>query len=199
MLALYVHRASPIHAAPAGVKVGALAILGVTALALPLAAVVALLGAVLGGYAAARLPLRALGDAVRPLLWLSGMLIAIHAALGTPLAGLAAALRFLLVILAACLVTLTTREAEMRAVLAAAARPLRHVGVAPPLVALGLALALRFIPLTLADYHAIADAARARNARWPGLAALAPLIIRVLKRANHLADAIAARGFDPKG
>ena len=87
-------------------------------------------------------------------------------------------------------------------------RPCRRVGV--PVAQLGcvLSLALRFIPLTGEEVMRIHTAQRARGVRFDsgGLAArgrawvavLAPMVVGLLRRADRLGEAMAARCY-PEG
>jgi len=93
-------------------------------------------------------------------------------------------------------VTLTTPFSAMIDTFARAAALARPLGVNPHKVGLAAALAVRFIPVLLADYREIQAARLARGARSPGLFAAGPLLIKTLRMAGTLADAIEARGFE---
>ncbi|MFQ6691147.1 energy-coupling factor transporter transmembrane protein EcfT, partial [Bordetella pertussis] len=61
-------------------------------------------------------------------------------------------------------------------------------------LALALALALRFIPEIWRNYQEIREAQAARGLGAHPLALLVPLVVRTLKRAEEVAQAIDARG-----
>jgi biotin transport system permease protein len=60
-----------------------------------------------------------------------------------------------------------------------------------------LSLALRFIPLLFEKFQEIREAQRARGLDRNLLALLMPLLIKTLRMAGDLTDAIEARGYDP--
>lgn len=131
---------------------------------------------------------------LRPLIWLVVAVVAIHAVFANVLTGLAMAARILLMVGLANFVTLTTSMAEMIAVVTRVAAPLRHVGLNPRALGLGMALFLRYIPVLRARAAALRDAWRARSARRPGVRIVVPLVLSALDDADHLADALRARG-----
>jgi biotin transport system permease protein len=201
-LALYVPRASPVHRCPAGAKLLVLAALGALLFAVPTlpAAAGALAGVLLVGLAVARLPARLLGRQARAVaVWL-GAIFAVHALVSDVLTGLETALRLLALVLAAAVVTATTRVTAMVAVVERVCAPLRFAGVRPARIGLALAMALRFIPLVAerADRIREAQAARGGAARGVrGLAALVvPLLVQVLQLAHTVSEALDARGAD---
>lgn len=196
-LGVYVHARSPIHALPPAGKLLALALAGVavvlTADPLPLA--LGLLAA-LALYPLARLPAAEALRQVRPIGWLVLIIVLAHALLGSWQTGVVAGLRFAILVLLATLVSLTTRVADMLATLEAALRPLRRFGLSPAKVALVLALAIRLVPLVFDEAQAVREAQRARGLERAPQALLVPLLVRMLRTANDLAEAIEARGFD---
>jgi biotin transport system permease protein len=201
-LALYVPRASPVHRAPAGVKLLALVGLGALLFAVPTLPVAAgaLAAVVLTGLAAARLPVRLLARQVRAVaVWVAAIVV-VHALVTDVRTGLETALRLLALVLAAAVVTATTRVTAMVAVVERVCAPLRVVGVRPARVGLALAMTLRFIPLVAerADRIREAQAARGGSVRGVrGLAALVvPLLVSVLQLAHTVSEALDARGAD---
>jgi biotin transport system permease protein len=181
-----------------GLKLAVLAALGVGLFVVSRVAVVAAaLAAVLAvGLLAARLPVRALWGQVRPVwIWLAALFV-VHLLVTGPLTGTVAVLRLLTLVLAAAVVTSTTRVTALVAVVEWLAGPLRVVGVRPARVGLVIAMTLRFIPL-LADRAArIREAQAARGAERVRLGLLVPLIISVLQLAHTLSEALDARGAD---
>lgn len=199
MLALYIHRSSPIHRLAAGTKLLA-CLIGTT--------VIALIGNVWGLglaliltlalYGLARLPLSAVTGAVRPLLLIGGALVTFQLMLtGWPQAT-ATALRLPALVLLASLVTLTTPLSEMIETTTRAASPLARLGLSPPKIGLAIALTMRFIPALAKDWGEIEQARAARGARASSFRAVGPMILRILCMTNALGDAIAARDFDSR-
>jgi biotin transport system permease protein len=198
MLSLYLPGSSPVHRAPAGLKLAVLAALGVGLFVVSRVEVVAaVLAAVLAvGLLAARLPVRALWGQVRPVwIWLAALFV-VHLLVTGPLTGTVAVLRLLTLVLAAAVVTSTTRVTALVAVVEWLAGPLRVVGVRPARVGLVIAMTLRFIPLLAERAARIREAQAARGAERVRLGLLVPLIISVLQLAHTLSEALDARGAD---
>jgi biotin transport system permease protein len=197
MLPLYIHRDSPIHRLPAGAKI-LMVIAGSAALVLikPLWLLAALLTGVCGLYLLARLPLKTIGLALRPVLMIAAILFALQLALAGWHEAAASLMRILALVLLASLATLTTRLSDMLDTLTRAARPAAAIGLSPPKLALAIGLTIRFIPALLRDWQEIQRARIARGARGPSVLAAGPLIVKILRMTDALGDAIAARGFD---
>ncbi|MGY1661054.1 energy-coupling factor transporter transmembrane component T family protein [Geodermatophilus sp. SYSU D00705] len=198
MLSLYLPGTSPVHRAPAGLKLAVLAALGVGLFLVSRVEVVAgALVAVLAlGLVVARLPARALWAQVRPVwVWLAALFV-VHLVVTGPLTGAVAVLRLLTLVVAAAVVTATTRVTALVAVVEWLAGPLRVVGVRPARVGLVVAMTLRFIPLLAERAARIREAQAARGAERVRLGLLVPLIISVLQLAHTLSEALDARGAD---
>jgi biotin transport system permease protein len=201
-LALYIPRASPVHRLPAGWKLLALAGLAVLLFAVPTLPVAAatLAGVVLLGTVVARLPVALLARQARAVaVWVVAIVV-VHALATDWLTGVGTALRLLTLVLAAAVVTATTRVTAMVAVVERVCAPLRWVGVRPARVGLVLAMALRFIPLVAERADRIREAQAARGGRVRGLRAVTttvvPLLVHVLQLATTVSEALDARGAD---
>jgi biotin transport system permease protein len=107
-----------------------------------------------------------------------------------------AVLRLLALVLAAAVVTATTRVTALVAVVEWLAQPLRIVGVRPARVGLVIALTLRFIPVVAEQAARIREAQAARGAERMRIGMLVPLLIQVLRLAHTLSEALDARGAD---
>jgi biotin transport system permease protein len=201
-LALYVPRASVIHRAPAGAKLCALAGLSVLVFAVPTLPVVvgALAAVVVLGLVAARLPAALLVRQARAVLWWLVALFVLHAVVTDVLTGALTVLRLMALVLAAAVVTATTRVTAMVAFVERVCSPLRFVGVRPARIGLVIAMALRFIPLISERADRIREAQAARGGSVRGLRGLTttvvPLLVQVLQLAHTVSEALDARGAD---
>ena len=201
-LALYVPRASPVHRLPAGWKLLGLAGLSVLVFAVPtLPVVVAVLaGVLLLGLGAARLPVAVLARQARAVAWWLVTLFVLHALVTDVRTGAVTALRLLALVLAAAIVTATTRVTQMVAVVERVCGPLRWVGVRPARIGLVIAMALRFVPLINERADRIREAQAARGGTVRGLRGLTttvvPLLVQVLQLAHTVSEALDARGAD---
>lgn len=198
-LGLYLHRESPVHAVPAGAKMLGLLAVGTGLLFFhPLPVVAAALAVTLGLCGLARLRFRE----VVPVIRLSGFvlvpLFALHVWLSGWVPALEMVLRLAVLLLLATLVSLTTRASDMLESLERALRPLARVGVSPARVSLLLSLTLRFIPLLATWLREVQEAQRVRGLDRDPFAVLVPLLVKTLRTADALAEAIDARGFDPE-
>lgn len=199
MLGLYLHRDSPVHAAPAGAKLGGLLLVAVLLLALPgwgPLAVAGLLG--VGLLSAARLPAGPVLRQMRPVLVILLLFFSAQALLGGVdwREGLLAAGRFGVLVWLATLVTLTTRVSDMVELFERLFAVLRPVGVNPEKAALLLALTIRLIPMVGEQLSDIRMAQRARGVERHILSLFVPLLVKVLSMADDLAAALEARGYD---
>lgn len=127
-------------------------------------------------------------------LWPFAAVIALwHGVTGDPQGGAVILLRLATAISAANLVTMSTRLSDMIAVLERLSRPLGPV-LPPRRLALAIALVIRFIPV-LSDRMAMIRAAwMARSPRKPGWRILLPATLAALDDADHVAEALRARG-----
>jgi biotin transport system permease protein len=104
-------------------------------------------------------------------------------------------LRIIALVGLALAVTVSTRTSALIEVCEKALRPLEKLGLVDAgRAALALALTLRFIPEIWRNYQDIREAQAARGLGANPLALAVPLIVRTLKRAEEVADAIDARG-----
>ncbi|KAF0675921.1 energy-coupling factor transporter transmembrane component T family protein [Profundibacterium mesophilum] len=92
------------------------------------------------------------------------------------------------------LVTMTTRLDDMIALVERVAAPLARLGIEPRLPALSLALVMRFVPVQLQRAAALGEAWRARSRRRPGWRLVTPLALLAIDDAEHVSDALRARG-----
>ncbi|MQA04658.1 MAG: energy-coupling factor transporter transmembrane protein EcfT [Streptosporangiales bacterium] len=196
-LGQYVAGRSVLHRAPAAVKLLTLVALGVGTLWLDRWwHVAAALAVVLLGYPVARVRVRTMLAQVRPLLWI---LLAIgvfqFVAAGWERAVVVTG-QLVVLVLAAGLVTVTTRTTALLDVTVAATRPLRRFGVDPERVGLLLALGVRAVPTVASLAAEVRDAQRARGLTFSPRAFAVPLLVRSLRRADDLGEALAARGVD---
>lgn len=196
-LAVYVPRDSVVHRLPAGTKLLLLvpAAIGVLALSQPWQVVVALAVIALL-YAAARIPWRTTLEQVRPLLWFLLALGLFQLAVAGWQRAVVVVGAMLGLVLLATLVSLTTRTTAMVDVVVRWLRPLRPVGVDPERVGLLVALGIRSVAVIIELAREVRQAQLARGASSSPLAFIVPLVVRTLRHADRLADALVARGVE---
>lgn len=196
-IGLYRPGTSVIHHLPSGLKLVVLFVVGACSLLVrtPTQAAAALV-IVLLGYAAARIPLGALCETLRPLLWVVVPLAVFQIlVVGWERALVIIGVLVSLVLLAG-LVTLTTRTTDLIDVVVRFSRHLRFLGINPERTGLMLNLAIRAVPLVVELAAGTREAQHARGQATSARAFAVPLIVGALRRADELGDALAARGFD---
>ncbi|GGN70161.1 energy-coupling factor transporter transmembrane component T family protein [Nocardia rhizosphaerihabitans] len=198
MIGLYSPGDSLLHRLPAGVKL-ALLVLAIVAMTVFVRSSLGVAGAVVVVgclFALARISWRVALAQVRPVLWMT-LIIGVFQLLTTSPARAVVVCGVLLVSVAlAALVTVTTRVTDMLDALTRALGPLRRVGVNPERVSLLLALAIRCVPLLAQIVHEVAEARRARGVSWSATALVTPVLVRALRTADAMGEALAARGVD---
>jgi biotin transport system permease protein len=102
----------------------------------------------------------------------------------------------LALVLLATLVTLTTRTTALVDTIVRACRPLRLVGVDPERVGLLLALGIRSVAVVVGLAGQVREAQVARGLSASPTAFAVPLVVRSLRHAEALGDALVARGVD---
>lgn len=191
---LYVDHDSPVHRLSPRVKLLALPLVA-TLLFLTdsLAVLLAALAAVGLLYRLARLDFCKALAQLRPALFVLLVLFLAQGLLEDWMAGAVIVVRLVTLILLASLVTLTTRTAAMVDALEGAMHPLKRLGVDPRRMSLAISLAIRFIPVVATVVSECREAQRARGLERSVIALAVPVIIRTLKMADEIADAIDAR------
>jgi biotin transport system permease protein len=152
--------------------------------------------AVTGGYLAAGLSPWELLRQARPLLWVLLVVGVFHAVVDGWERAVVVAGVILVLVLIAALVTLTTRTSDLVDALVGAMRPLRRVGVDPERIGLLLALSIRSVFVVIGIAEEVRDAQRARGLGGSPRAYAVPLVIRSLRHADELGEALVARGVD---
>lgn len=197
MITAYLTRRTWLHAVPAGVKLALVA--GFNIVLLPVQdgrvfvaclALTALVYASLGPAAFRRL---AVLKSLLPVLAVIGF---VHGLSGTWQDGLTAIARVFLMVMIADLVAMTTTMQALMDALAPLFSPLRLLGLSPKKLTLSVALVVRFVPVLLSNWQAREEAWRMRSGRRASVRLVAPFLAETLRMADHVGEALDARGFD---
>ena len=115
--------------------------------------------------------------------------------------------KFLLLILTASLLTMTTSPSELTIGVERLLRPLQILGISSHNIALMVSMAIRFIPTLQREMNNIRDAQSARGANFRAgsligkirsiICIATPLTISILRRSDELVEAMEARGYQP--
>lgn len=199
MIGTYLDVKSPIHTIRPGIKLAGLAIAATAVFFCSNLAILTLaLGAVGAAYAVARIPLKTAWKQLRPLCFLLLAIFIFQAIFVQWQAGAILVMRFLIVILLASLVTLTTRLSDIIETIEFALQPFRAIGVNPEKVSLAISLSIRFLPAIMQCFGEVREAQKVRGLERSVAATAVPLIIRTLRMADDIAEALDARCYDAK-
>lgn len=113
--------------------------------------------------------------------------------------------KFLMLVVAASLLTMTTTQSEITMGLERLLRPIRITGISSHDIAMLVSLALRFMPTLLDEVKSVSEAQLARGANFNphrisgkirAISYLAvPLAVNIFRRCDELVDAMEARGY----
>lgn len=192
---LYIPRRSPLHGLAAQTKILILAVTSLVVFLLPDPIVLTILLSLTSLLpVAAKLPWRSVWLQLRPVIPLLVAVGLIQGILGDGLTAIVALLRFMILIMLATIVTLTTRVSDLVEAIEQSLQPAKRFGIHPAQVSLMLALSIRLIPTLLNQFHQIQEAQRARGLDRNWLALFVPFLIKTLRMADELSDALDVRG-----
>lgn len=195
-LGVYIPGATLVHRLSAGRKfISLLAFILATSILVntPLVALLCL-GAIFVGYVVAQIPLRIAVGQIAPVL---PVLLLLGAFQWWQRGGEFAATTVLILlasVAAAALLTLTTTIAELMEAIETGLAPLARCGLPVETITLAISLTIRLIPVQLATAQEVLAARKARGAGFSITAFGTPVLIRSIRRARLLAEALTARG-----
>lgn len=197
-LGLYRPGDSLLHRLPASVKLIALFVMGAGSVLIGgwWWAVLIAVAAVCLLYLVAGFSLRLAWAQLRPLMWLLVFMAVFHVWVSgwqqaVTVIGTLAAL-----VAAAALITLTTTTTALVDAVVRWCGPLRRLGVEPERVGLLIQLGLRCVPLVAGLAAQVREAQIARGNITSLRAFAVPLLVRALRQADALGEALVARGVD---
>ena len=184
------------HFWPAGAKLAALCLsTGGLFFIQNLFAHIAILTAILALYAA---PGRLFFTSGMSKLWMLWPFVIIvcgwHWVTDSYVQGVVIVLRLVSAVALANLVTMTTRITDMIDVVRVLSTPLRLLGINSRALEIAIALVIRMTPILLEKGQAISDSWRARSRRKINWRIVLPFTLLALDDADHVADALKARG-----
>jgi biotin transport system permease protein len=142
----------------------------------------------------ARISMRGVWLRAKPLVWFL-LVIGLYVAWADGWYPAAAAmLRLASLVMLGLLVTLTTPLSAMMDVVTVVMRPLERLGlVRAERVSLAFGMTLRMVPELYSQWNQIREAQAARGLESHPVALIVPMLVRTLKRADDMAEAIDAR------
>lgn len=183
-----------LHRVPAGLKLLALAGLGIELMGaqqwpvlLAVSSVCVLIFASLGAASARAKPL------VMGVLMASALVAGFHVWMAQPMLAAVTVMRLISATLMGIALTLTTRYTDLLGVFEWVLSPLQKLGLRTDRFALQLALMLRFTEHFFVVWRRLDDAYRLRTGQSGGFKILAPLTIQMLLTTRRVADALTLR------
>jgi biotin transport system permease protein len=188
---------SPLHRSGAGVKLLALLVFSTALVALKSPVTVLVCFAVVVGlYAVGGFGARTLVSQVWPLRWIVLLLLPFQWWTAGWRVAVTVVGTLVVAVVGAALISLTTRVTDLLDVIARLLQPARAIGVDPERVALLLALTIRAVPVIAGTLQEASDARRARGLEHSTRALVTPIVVRTIRHADRVGDALAARGID---
>ncbi len=196
MGSLFVPGNSWLHRLSAGLKLGLLAVAGAGLMWVNDWRVLsAVLVAVVGLLWRTGTPVALLWFRVRSLFWVLIVLMVYTAVVQSVEHAVVVGLRVSVLMLGALVVSVSTSISELMAVVLWLLQPLERLGlVNTERVALAFGLTLRLIPELSVQWHEIREAQAARGLSANPLTMGVPMLLRTIRRAHEIAEAIDARG-----
>jgi biotin transport system permease protein len=188
---------SLLHRSGAGAKLLGLLVFSTLLVSLqsPLTVLVGLV-LVAGLYGIGGFGVRTLAEQVWPLRWFVLFLVPFQWWAAGWQAAVVVVGTLVVAVVGAALVSLTTRVTDLLDVITRLLEPARAIGVDPDRVALLLALTIRAVPVIAATLHEARDARRARGLERSTRALVTPVVVRTIRHADRVGEALAARGID---
>jgi biotin transport system permease protein len=188
---------SPLHRSGAGVKLLGLLVFSTVLVALKSPVTVLLcFGVVVGLYGIGGFGVRTLAAQVWPLRWIVLLLVPFQWWTAGWQMAVTVVGTLVVAVVGAALISLTTRVTDLLDVIARLLQPARAIGVDPERVALLLALTIRAVPVIAGTLQETRDARRARGLEHSTRALVTPIVVRTIRHADRVGDALAARGID---
>ncbi|GAA1061039.1 energy-coupling factor transporter transmembrane component T family protein [Agromyces bracchium] len=196
MIGVYHPGSSVLHRMPALAKLALLAAtVTATALVGSLPALGIVAAATLGLFALARIPVRVAWRQVSPILWVLAFAVPVQWIFAGWEAAATMGVRLVLAVALAAVYTMTTQVSATLDAMQVLLRPFAR-WIDPDRVGLALALAIRCVPLLADLVREVLEARKARGAEGSLTALAVPVIVRTLRTADHLGEALMARGVD---
>ncbi len=189
---------SPIHRLPPGTKLLVLLVLGAASVVTQRWwwLVASLVVASVLAYGLAGWGVRLWWTQLRPLWMLLAFTAVVHALTSGWQRAVADTGTIVVLVACAALVTLTTPTTALVDTIVRMAAPLTRFGVDPERVGLFLMVGIRCVPLVAGLAEQVREAQIARRATTSTRAFVVPLVVRSLREADALGEALVARGID---
>ncbi|USP01837.1 energy-coupling factor transporter transmembrane protein EcfT [Bartonella taylorii] len=197
MIGLYLPRDTFIHKLKPSIKLLFFAVCGTTLLmvsSIPFLVFFLLLAALF--YKVAKIPFSTVIKQLKSIGFFLVIIFVFQVIFVNWLEGVEVVLRLIILFSLSSLISLTTKVSDMVDSIQAGLQPFRCFGINPSKVTMVISMAIRFIPLLSEKFNEVREAQRARGLN-SNIAALAiPLIIKTIRMASEVAEALEARCYN---
>ncbi|EJF84215.1 hypothetical protein MCU_00883 [Bartonella elizabethae Re6043vi] len=197
MIGLYIPRDTFIHRLSPGVKLLFLTVCGtfiIMVSSIPLLGLFLLFVALF--YRVAKVPFSTVIKQFKSMGLLLVLLFVFQTICSGWLTGVEVILRLVILFSLSSLVSFTTKVSDMVDAIEVGLQPFRCFGINPSKVSMVLSMAIRFIPLLSEKFNEVHEAQQARALNTNIVALAIPLIIRTIRMASEVAEALEARSYD---
>ncbi|WP_144755949.1 energy-coupling factor transporter transmembrane component T family protein [Bartonella saheliensis] len=197
MIGLYIPKDTLIHRLAPGVKLLFLTVCGtfiIMVSSLPLLGLCLLF--VILFYRVAKVPFSTVIKQFKSMGLLLVLLFLFQTIFSGWLMGIEVILRLFVLFSLSSLISFTTKVSDMVDTIEAGLQPFHCFGINPSKVSMVLSMAIRFIPLLSEKFNEVHEAQQARGLNTNIVALAIPLIIRTIRMASEVAEALEARSYD---
>lgn len=124
------------------------------------------------------------------------MLLIMHGLSHSLKYGIIIGLQMSCIIWISCYLVKTTNEIDLINSVESFLQPLKKFGIPAEKISLSLWVALRSMHLLTRHFHEIQQAQRARGLSYSALRVLIPLLLKTFQSADHLVEALVAKGYE---
>ncbi|MCZ2203326.1 energy-coupling factor transporter transmembrane component T family protein [Bartonella sp. A05] len=197
MIGLYFPQDTLIHKLRPGIKLFILIVFG-TIIFMVQSILILLLFSLLVAllYEIAKVPFKTILRQLKGMGLFLIFIFVVQAVCDSYITGFLVVLRFIILVLLASLISLTTKVSDMVASIEAGFRPFWRFGINSSKLSIVLSMAIRFIPVVSEKFNEVREAQRARGFDTNIAALAVPLIIRMIGMASEIAEALDARSYD---
>ncbi|WP_345119587.1 energy-coupling factor transporter transmembrane protein EcfT [Bartonella pachyuromydis] len=197
MIGLYIPRDTFIHRLSPWVKLLFLTVSGTAIImvsSIPLLGLFLLL--IVLFYRVAKIPFCTVIKQFKSMILLLVLLFVFQTVFSSWLTGVEVILRLVILFSLSSFISFTTKVSDMVGSIEAGLQPFRCFGINPSKVSMVISMAIRFIPLLSEKFNEVREAQQARGLNTNIVALSVPLIIRTIRMASEVAEALEARCYD---
>ncbi|WP_336276923.1 energy-coupling factor transporter transmembrane component T family protein [Bartonella sp. CB178] len=197
MIGLYCPQNTLIHRLKPGIKLVSLSVFAIAIFAVSSISVLLLFLSLLALlYRAAKVPFKIVFKQFKSMSLFLALIFIFQVFSSYWLVGFEVILRLVILVFLASLISFTTKVSDMVSSIESGLRPFRCFGINPSKFSMVLSMTIRFIPVVGEKFNEVREAQQARGLDANIFSLAIPLIIRTIKMASEVAEALDARSYD---